>query len=112
MEKYYAVSSLGKIKSLERYRIGRIPKTFALVKERILKLSKNRDGYLHAVGSINSKKVHLYAHKYVAMMFIENKGNKKTVNHIDGNKNNNSITNLEWCTQSENISHAYAVGLR
>lgn len=51
-------------------------------------------------------------HKLVAKTFISNpRGNKKQVNHIDGNKLNNSVDNLEWCNQSENTQHAYDTGL-
>ena len=48
----------------------------------------------------------------VAQAFIPNPGNKRTVNHIDGNKLNNSFSNLEWSTYSENLEHAYKTGLR
>jgi hypothetical protein len=48
-------------------------------------------------------------HRLVALAFIENEFDKPCVNHIDGNKNNNNASNLEWCTFSENEKHSYQI---
>ena len=60
----------------------------------------------------NRRKKRCYAHRLVAIAYIENKENKKEVNHIDGNKLNNCIDNLEWISSSENKQHALENELR
>lgn len=53
-----------------------------------------------------------YIHRLVAQTFIPNPLNKSYVNHIDGNKQNDRVDNLEWCTPSENSFHAFRIGLK
>lgn len=63
-------------------------------------LAKN--GYRHSIK----------VHRLIAMAFVPNPLGLKEVNHIDGNKENNHYSNLEWCTRSYNISHCYKLGFR
>lgn len=54
----------------------------------------------------NNKRIMMWTHRIVALHFIENPNNERDVNHIDGNKLNNHISNLEWVNRRENVSHA------
>lgn len=51
-------------------------------------------------------------HRLVALLFVDNPNNYNEVNHIDGIKTNNHYTNLEWCTRSHNVQHAFDLGLK
>lgn len=61
---------------------------------------------------VRASKRQYYVHRYVAEALIPNPGSYKCINHIDGDKGNNSASNLEWCTHSHNNTHAYAMGLK
>jgi hypothetical protein len=95
----YQVSTLGNIRSLK------------FGKERILKKNINSSGYFCCNISINVSKS-FYLHRLIAESFIYNPENKKEINHINGIKTDNRIENLEWCTRSENMKHAYVTGLK
>lgn len=103
----YEVSNLGRVRSLTRevnhWRGGK-----SLRKGRVLVLQKGQH-YLHV--SLNSRSRVYNVHRLVAEAFIPNPENKKQVNHKDGKKHNNVVTNLEWVTPSENIKHAFKNGL-
>ena len=72
----------------------------------------SRQGYLRVCGhGANGKSLTIRIHVELAKAFIENPSGLQYVNHIDGNKLNNSLSNLEWCTHSENIRHAYRLNL-
>ena len=110
-EGFYEISNLGNIKSLKRMITHRRHGEIA-ISERIRKLHVCKNGYLVARlnNGVNSRTIN--CHRIVAETFISNPENKRTVNHIDGNKSNNCITNLEWATYSENHQHAYDTGLK
>lgn len=69
-------------------------------------------GYYRVIFSKNGIITKHIVHRLVATAFMPNLENKPQVNHIDGNKLNNHILNLEWATSSENVRHAIATGLK
>jgi len=87
-------------------------KSLKFGKERILKSDIDTRGYKYVVLYKNGKGKHYTIHRLMAIAFIPNPDNKRCVNHKDGNKLNNLIDNLEWCTHSENNKHAFTIGLK
>ena len=85
---------------------------WSTVRKRFLKPALDKDGYQKITPSIDGKKYYKRVHRLIAMTYIPNPDNKPFVNHLDEDKTNNSISNLEWCTQSENELHAWATGLK
>ena len=77
----------------------------------ILKPRITKNGYLSAYLRCheNNKRKDFYIHRLVAKYFLENPENKKCVNHIDTNRQNNCVENLEWCTHKENNQHTINV---
>lgn len=109
-EGLYQVSNLGRVKSVERYKDNNGTKQ--LVKEKIKATRKDKQGYLLLDLYKNNKSKTVRVHRLVAQAFIPNPQNKETVNHIDGNKENNTVENLEWATQKEQNEHIYRTGLK
>ncbi|UUW40520.1 homing endonuclease [Enterococcus phage vB_Efm_LG62] len=95
-EGLYQVSNLGRVKRLK----GKYIST-----ERILKPTKHTTGYLRVKLCKNNVRFNKKIHRLVAEAFIPNPENKPQVNHIDEDKTNNIISNLEWMTAKENINH-------
>lgn len=77
-----------------------------------LKQRIDPDGYpTVTLGNSKIQRTSRRVHRIICSLFVENPFNKPEVNHIDGIKANNNYTNLEWCTRSEQISHAFRLGL-
>lgn len=108
-EGLYQISNLGRVKSLRKWIRGY---NGYKNEERILKpyIHHGPDYYVVTLCKNKNKKMHLL-HRLIAKAFIPNPNNYPQINHIDGNKQNNNITNLEWCTQSQNTKHAFKMGL-
>ena len=104
--KGYKVSNLGNVKSIDRLVINS-KNSLCKYKGKNLKGYIQKNGY-HKVELNNAYKYSV--HRLVALAFIKNKDNKPMVNHIDNNCLNNEVSNLEWCTQSENILHCVRQG--
>ena len=94
---HFQISNLGRVKNTKTGHIKMNQKT--------------KDGYLQ-IRLTNKNKSYTYRiHRLVALAFIDNPYKKKEVNHIDGNKENNNVNNLEWSSRSENMKHSHSLGL-
>lgn len=101
----YQISSEGRVKSLARKFIDKSGRE-QNIKERIMKLKNDKDGYkVISLRDCSGKPKYFRVHRLVCEAFIPNPENKPQVNHIDEDKSNNRVCNLEWCTYSENINH-------
>ena len=99
------------IKGFEgKYKISNLGRVYSIKNNIILK--QGYDGKKYSTVSLyNKKQFHFKIHRLVAEAFIPNPDNLPQINHIDGNKQNNCVDNLEWCTCSHNIKEAYRLGL-
>ena len=109
-EGLYEVSSIGRVRSLGREIIDSKGRKQCF-KERILKLQYDRYGYLYVPLRNRDNRKKFKVHRLVAEAFIPNPDNLPQINHIDGNKDNNKVENLEWCTNKYNVLHAHETGL-
>ena len=109
-EHYYEISDLGRFRSKARFVKGR-NNSKLLKPSRILSIKQHTGGYSYVQLTINSKEKNITTHRYIALHFIPNPENKPFVNHKNGIKTDNKIDNLEWCTHSENMKHAFDNGL-
>ena len=108
-EGYFEVSNLGNFRSKDRmvpYKSGGALRKYP---GKLLKVEQMQDGYQRIVLMKDAIKKRYMCHRLVALAFIPNPNNLEQVNHKDGVRNNNCISNLEWCTNTENQHHALEV---
>ncbi|MDX1373760.1 MAG: NUMOD4 domain-containing protein [Nitrososphaeraceae archaeon] len=101
-----------KITDYENYAVSKCGRVWSFKREMFLKLSPRKDGYLRVNIYNNKGRKTVNVHRLVGLYFVDNPRNMKELNHIDGNKMNNHANNLEWCSRSENIKHAYSNNLK
>lgn len=94
LESLYQVSNLGNVSNYRKCMVAQVINS----------------GYLKITFKHKGKHINRLVHRLVASAFISNLDNKREVNHIDGNKLNNKVTNLEWVTSAENKRHSKAIG--
>lgn len=97
----YKIDEFGNIFSFKRYKEGKKKSPYV-----------DKDGYYCVSLMLNGKAKGLKVHRLVAITFIENSNNLPQVNHKDGNKMNNHVSNLEWCSNIENQRHAWETDLK
>ena len=93
-ESYYEVSSLGNVRNSRK----------------VMKTYTNNRGYICIDFTVNKKRTKHLVHRLVLLAFTSNASNLPEVNHIDEDKSNNALTNLEWCTRSHNKQHSMKTG--
>lgn len=89
----------------DKYCVSNLGRFYSKIKNKIMSLQTDKDGYL--LICLNGKVRR--AHRIIAQTFLNNCDNLPQINHKDGNKSNNNITNLEWCTASYNMKHRFKV---
>lgn len=108
-EGFYRVSNWGRVKSVSRSvncKGGR-----AIKKGKIIKQTLNPNGYPTVSFSVFGKTNSVLVHRLVAKAFIQNNENKPFINHKNRNRTDGNVSNLEWCTQKENVQYSYDNGV-
>lgn len=101
------------VKEFKGYLVSTHGRVFSLKTNKYLKPHYGSCGYLNVfLYNGKNKKFTRKIHRLVGLTFIENKFNKPQINHIDCNKHNNMVENLEWVTNGENLKHAFKNGLK
>ena len=105
-EGFYQISNLGNVRSVDRIVNAGIKNNNKVVKKgKILNPVKDKDGYLKVSLSKNNIRKNYFVHRLVGKVFISNNKNLKQINHKDENKENNCVSNLEWCDNKYNQNY-------
>jgi hypothetical protein len=105
-EDYLLISNFGNVKTKTRQKTNGV-----IEKQKILTQKEKVNGYLEIGVRVNKKKKYFLVHRLVAIAFLIKVDGLEYVNHKNGNKKDNKVENLEWCTAKQNSQHAHANGL-
>lgn len=108
-EGYYQISNKGRVRSLDRV-VPCSRTTSRKLRGRLLKLCPDSSGYIIIVLQKDGEKKSVKVHRLVATHFLDRIPGKDIINHIDCDKTNNCVSNLEWCTPKENTGHMHRLG--
>lgn len=109
-EEFYEISNFGRLKTKQRSLIN-VRNIEHRTQEFLMSPCINKKGYFQCSLSNGKVKKSFLVHRLVALAFISPLKEKPFINHIDGNPLNNLVSNLEWCTQKENVIHGFETGL-
>lgn len=107
---FLQANQFGEIKTVDRY-VSVRGGGKRLIRGRILKQSYDHNGYMKVSFKVKGKTINISVHQIVATCFIPNPKNLPEVNHIDSDKTNNAVSNLEWCTPEYNIAYREKYGV-
>ena len=109
-EKQYVISETGEVRSLDRTVLGKDGTFYPFKGKKLVHNINKQTGYIQVDLWHKNKPKRFYVHRLVALVYLPNPEGKPEVNHVDSNRRNNALTNLEWVTSKENSLHAYTYG--